>query len=957
MDNITRWSKEVENLLITDLKEEKDLECGNDLEKLIELFQTSVNNVKDLESLRKLVRIVRKVYALNRYKLNPEQINKIAQLSIKVMGIPFCQESETFQRFVSCTYYSSHTLVNIFDHIKKAQETKSYLLLDNCCKWLSNHSHDMSQSCDGYTFEIYREESESIIKIKLTANKPLYLHQIDTFLSSFQGIDCLISESNQIIIPYGLAASQVIELIKKYGYMCTNLTIYSTFHMSCNIIEEILDNCPNLQTLRIHLWEIKDNSLKKLSILPKLKHLVLEGCVDLQDFSNISDLKNLESLYLRGCKNIKKFPGLCNMKKLVKIELDNMDLKEFFGFENLQNLVLKMHCCSGTNSEINKFIKSVDTIKILDGSNPEINNFITSYLSESIQTDFMESDYPRLEPLAPLRCYSYTGLYDKNKIAKVISSTYPVEMLCHNLKMFLEILGKDESILPILLKIAKEDYLKYIKTIIKHQNLFELIELILLKFSDTILNLYDKNVVAHTIISACTVEGITSNFETILQILGEDESILPVMLKIAKEDYDKYIKIILKYPNLLKFILQNSNDESLYPIRIKKDSNFKIYIKTIPDFPLNYPYQVSSSLSKMNLISDLNVSHYFEPGIDEGGLSRQFIEQLFTGLIINKDYLIFSKQHTGKHLITIVLNESTKCGYEINILIFIGFLLALILMSEGKYPIGDIFADGMYATLINLKKEEIKLNPFSLINSLSIERMIKLYEPLVDKPEEEAFNKLKSILFADEKKLTVEECNRIVKTEIDYFKKCGLVEEEVDIKNLDQFKKALFDSYQSTMISKIAPIHAIGYGIMLSMPFDAFLENGEKFTIKSWDQLSAIALSKQLQGFFNKSTLKKLIVVKGGSVIQNTHLANWIKEWIERQPEDLSTIKKVLQALTGASSTAENIIFTLSLACEGMEIHTCSSAISVPLNIDKDALMTQLDSWGRGEGVKEFTKP
>jgi hypothetical protein len=101
----------------------------------------------------------------------------------------------------------------------------------------------------------------------------------------------------------------------------------------------------------------------------------------------------------------------------------------------------------------------------------------------------------------------------------------------------------------------------------------------------------------------------------------------------------------------------------------------------------------------------------------------------------------------------------------------------------------------------------------------------------------------------------------------------------------------------------------------------------------------------------------------------------WIQEWIDKQPDDMSTLKFFLKQTTGAftaSSPIKFMVFNIQ-SLKGLYSHTCMHIVDTPRDSlpsfkevvaegeltdeqKKEALFVLLDRWGTGVDADAFNR-
>ena len=274
----------------------------------------------------------------------------------------------------------------------------------------------------------------------------------------------------------------------------------------------------------------------------------------------------------------------------------------------------------------------------------------------------------------------------------------------------------------------------------------------------------------------------------------------------------------------------------------------------------------------------------------------------------------------------------------------IGFILA----RNQSCPIGNIFTDGMFATLIPFQ-EELKKSSKGFINGCTIPRMLELFAPLAEKPKKDPKNPDGPLIdtFGNVKKVLLAK-GPIPEDAVRFFIDSGQLDEDIDLNATEAIQKTILEWYKETMLSRLVPIREIACGILKSLPLQINQE-GYRILIENWAGLNFAPISYLVQGTLNKEALLNLIDVEGGTEEKRLALKSWIEKWVRAQPNDNKTLENMLQTATGSASIASRLVFRFVKEGRGLNSHTCFNIVDVPEGMDEETFMARFNAWGRGE--------
>jgi hypothetical protein len=449
---------------------------------------------------------------------------------------------------------------------------------------------------------------------------------------------------------------------------------------------------------------------------------------------------------------------------------------------------------------------------------------------------------------------------------------------------------------------------------------------------------------------------LVNHLQDLVEIYKEKKEILkPILIKLAQDEPVKYAQNYEVLNSIIELFPVNEENAELYPLAMKV-LNSNLSIKTISQLLISLPDLVLKKMSEMPKYTTMLIYFLESPGVDQGGLTRQFLTQLMSGILNkNLETLRFNKYKNGLSLPEVNSDKPDELHKELKYLETIGRIFAICISSKNQYVVGQIFVPGLFTHLCLLDDSEVAKSSTDFIKELTPERMRQIYTPLLDLPEQEAFNHLNHLSVAK----TIEDA----KNAISYFSDTFIIEKEDD-KTLVDYQKEVLNALRDNWISKLMPCHAIAKGIKEYIPWINIRES------------SPAQLDKLVQGTLNKEMIKKMIKVvfaEKGEINPkfSERLKNWIDEWIDKQPDDMMKLKNFLQALTGAPAVTSEISFILKnneSGLKGIYLHTCTFKADVPIGIvdddmsestleeKKETVFTQFDQWASGQDTSVFTQ-
>lgn len=388
-------------------------------------------------------------------------------------------------------------------------------------------------------------------------------------------------------------------------------------------------------------------------------------------------------------------------------------------------------------------------------------------------------------------------------------------------------------------------------------------------------------------------------------------------------------------------------------------------LKEIPEFHLQnlsraienkIKTTVDPKIKVSFLKDDLNLAN----GIDAGGLSRDYFDDLFDGIQLSKELDFVTIQgsslvlpHSKEEYTSIqglpILNDQEKSVYQ-----DIGKVISYCYHSqivpghyEKTYLIGRHFDDALFHAALCLTAEEID-TPFE---NLTLQTKLKMCEALLDVRAKAGMdvnflakrikwlNKLKNL---DQKELG-EAAFDVMYAEClseDFIKDAEPDVEKIS-KNLKQFEACLIDAIFSQnggygqLGVQLAPIHAIAQGmksICHPRPFQD--PNDNHYWNTTFHLINPAAFSNKVQGTLNRKEIAAQIKVdsnlQDSDKLEIEKKIIWLQEWIEDEKEGASEeeLKDLLKFLTGSSSLPKDKDIHVIAQCGTYYpvpiAHTCS---------------------------------
>jgi hypothetical protein len=346
-------------------------------------------------------------------------------------------------------------------------------------------------------------------------------------------------------------------------------------------------------------------------------------------------------------------------------------------------------------------------------------------------------------------------------------------------------------------------------------------------------------------------------------------------------------------------------------------------IETTRDDIRQNPRQLLDTLmekfTNKEFVSNLQINFIGEAGLDSGGLSRQFISDLFSGLA---EKLSFKEYHNGLLRPELepgkTLDPADEQTYK-----NIGRLLMFCLNASDSYPIGMIFDAGVYSAIQAFSDELLK-QKFSLLESKDFDKVLSIYEKLneYDESTKKSVATMKRYLEPWNERTSdglIETVYELIESDLPKELQ-GLSDIAMMRGHADSIQNTLKKYYMNELFAPaLAPIHAIACG----------MKDAEFQSPNSWEKVKTMDtgnLEETVQGVVTiEKILEKLVFREVSDDKQE-----WVKNWIKNCDE--KTLKRFLYMLTGSNSLGRKDLVFGNTSGGGVIFHTCFNVLDFPFS-------------------------
>jgi len=286
----------------------------------------------------------------------------------------------------------------------------------------------------------------------------------------------------------------------------------------------------------------------------------------------------------------------------------------------------------------------------------------------------------------------------------------------------------------------------------------------------------------------------------------------------------------------------------------------------------------------------LRVTFLGQPGVDDGGLSKDYLDDLFQGLI-QCERLCFQTVESSSLAVPLAQPESVDMK---NVYQQMGMV---IMWCTPTMHIGSHLDPSVFFVAFNLTAEEID-NSFEV---LSFERRLELYRHLLtaqnDHTHDELFTLLENTSWKEEEiqaaatRACYTNCLP-VDLMLSDVPNMPIIRESVD--NQNRVREGLIEFAQVFLNPQLRGIHALAGG----MHSICILRDSEM-----WVEYDPLEFSARLQGSLDKNKIADRIRY-GGDNDEILTKMGWLKEWIREDASDLE-VRQVVKYITGSTGLGE----------------------------------------------------
>lgn len=351
--------------------------------------------------------------------------------------------------------------------------------------------------------------------------------------------------------------------------------------------------------------------------------------------------------------------------------------------------------------------------------------------------------------------------------------------------------------------------------------------------------------------------------------------------------------------------------------------------------------------------------------IDEGGLGRTFISNLFNALM-KKNTQIHCPEFDDRGMRMPQLNDSQIDN--INDYQALGRLFVFLLHCRNirpidpnfpgdppeppeLYPIGEIFSPVFFSYLIDdLDLDMIKTYPDKFLIPLFY-RLLRLEEKGEEKDEcgkqrNWIINHIYNVINVDEwENLGDDEKAAVQKavTELNEIWYDDDLEDTIDENNFKEIQQAVGRNAKEPILNRLNAIKQIQIGMQSCLPRNLRINDDPRAQrISNITSFSVYHLQNALQGSLNIQELINRLIIDPVYNQRAPSIRDWLYEWILNPATTIEMLRKFVKAVTGSPALAENITIKASGHYSEVKTDTCHNALEVNNNLTKDQFLTAL---------------
>lgn len=349
---------------------------------------------------------------------------------------------------------------------------------------------------------------------------------------------------------------------------------------------------------------------------------------------------------------------------------------------------------------------------------------------------------------------------------------------------------------------------------------------------------------------------------------------------------------------------------------------YREHVNEHPDYHLNEFARMISQHAQVHPRAKIGVKFKGEEGVDQGGLSREYLDNMISALISKKCIPFKMIQSSSLWVPEIEDPDEDKLS--------LCRKLGMILMYcyYGKLPIGLHLDHSIFNVVLSLNAVQIN----TLFDLLTPLEKNELYYALLDGQEDKDYEQLLLLLALACSEWNEEQLKQAADFAQDYLPDSFLKDSEIDWDKCKKFPKGVKVALQKLASEYFDPqiraIHAIARG----MKSVCVLGRINPLYDDIWDarfcnKILPKTFSLQLQGDINRKVVVERILIKDNE-IENKGL--WLKEWILDETTKEEEIKRFLKLASGSTGIPPDLYIELRKPRDNYTLpfprfHTCNS--------------------------------
>lgn len=330
-------------------------------------------------------------------------------------------------------------------------------------------------------------------------------------------------------------------------------------------------------------------------------------------------------------------------------------------------------------------------------------------------------------------------------------------------------------------------------------------------------------------------------------------------------------------------------EENHIKIRVVREG-----LNQAPDFHLN---SLAEQLGQLNNGKTLNVKFLnFDlqqgEGIDAGGLSRDFMDDLWHGLLSgNSRHLTFSKRPNETEAMPQVTGQPNADGipralpHQEPLLRNMGATMMHCFLTDQQIPIGRRFEEGLFKAIFSLTEAEVQADHLPFAVQLKMMKAISEFR--------DSQNLVTAIRALEENNWdAIRDNAEWIGAEVPDTDEFNAGNQNHQNIVTNALKGYLYEQYSSTLV----PIHQIAKGMKL-------IANNLRHP---WGAIAWQDFSDQVQGSLDRQFIADNIEINNNVAQAVRRKAQWLREWILDEETPNSQIQEFIKFATGSTTLPVN---------------------------------------------------